>query len=124
MKTYTLLAAPILFTHGQFKGKLKGVTFSAISSEDTKQWLTINCGQFQRSFSKLIPASLAEQMVDALTRGDNVEFPGLYQEEQFVDGFVHIQNETPIVLKPCEEANWLEYQDSTDLPSLDFVPAG
>jgi hypothetical protein len=51
------------------------------------RWFAIDCGQFERAFNKLIPKRLATEMVDALRRGECVEFPGLYQENQFGRGF-------------------------------------
>jgi hypothetical protein len=95
-EAYKLAASPILFTEGQFEGKLKGVAFSATSPSDTKQWLTINCGQLLRCFHNLIPDGSAEAMVAALVGGDNVEFPGLHQEEQFECGFTYVHNGTPV----------------------------
>ena len=95
-EAYKLAASPILFTEGQFKGKLKGIAFSATSPSDTRQWLTINCGQFLRFFKNLIPDGSAEAMVAALVRGDNIDFPGLYREEQFECGFTCVHNGTPV----------------------------
>jgi hypothetical protein len=74
---YNLAATPFLFPEGEFKGELKGVTFVATSKADTKQWFTINCGQFETAFSKLIPAGLAKEIIAVLTRGNDIEFPGL-----------------------------------------------
>jgi hypothetical protein len=101
-EAYKLAASPILFTEGQFKGELKGVAFSATSPSDTRRWLTINCGQFPRSFHNLIPDGSADAMVAALVRGDNVEFPGLHHEEHFECGFTYVHNGTPVTLKASE----------------------
>jgi hypothetical protein len=86
-ETYNLAAIPFLFSDGEFKGHLKGVTFIATSTTDTKQWFTINCGQFETAFCKLIPSTLAKEIIAVLIRGDGIEFPGLYQKEQFDHGF-------------------------------------
>jgi hypothetical protein len=51
------------------------------------QWFVINCGQLERAFSNLMPRRLATEIVDALGRGESVEFPGLYREDQFDSGF-------------------------------------
>ena len=52
-ETYKLTATPFLVPEGEFEGELNGVTFAATSPADTKQWFTINCGQFGDSFSNL-----------------------------------------------------------------------
>jgi hypothetical protein len=87
--TYKLTAKPSLISEGEFQGELRSVAFIATSPIETMQWFVINCGQFERAFSKLIPRGLATEMVDALTRGEAVEFPGLYQREQFGSGFYY-----------------------------------
>jgi hypothetical protein len=99
---YKITASPILFSEGHYKGELRGVAFSATSDSDKRQWLTINCGQFPRSFRDLIPDGSAEAMVAALVRGDSVELPGLHQEEEFAGGFTYIHNGTPVALDPSE----------------------
>jgi hypothetical protein len=88
-ETYKLAAKPFLLPEGPFKGKLKGVTFRVTSSTNTKQWFSINCGQFGDCFAKLTPHVPAKEIVAALSNGDDVEFPGIYQEEQFNRGFVY-----------------------------------
>lgn len=85
-ETYKLAARPFIFPEGPFKGKLKGVIFIATSPTHTNQWFMINCGQFGDCFSKLIPLiphKLVKEIMAALIRGDDVEFPGLYLKEQF-----------------------------------------
>ena len=84
---YMLSAKPSLISEGEFKGELRGVAFIATCSTKTMQWFTINCGQFERAFSKLIPHRLAKEVVDTLTRGEDIKFPGLYEQEQFGGGF-------------------------------------
>ena len=85
--TYKLTAKPSLISEGDFKGELGGVRFMATSPTKTMQWFAINCGQFEKAFSKLAPRWLITETVDALRRGESVEFPGLYQEEQLGRGF-------------------------------------
>jgi hypothetical protein len=85
--TYKLSAKPSLFSEGEFKGELRGVAFIATSSTETMEWFTINCGQFERAFSMLMPHKFATEMVVTLTRGEDIEFPGLYEQEQFGCGF-------------------------------------
>jgi hypothetical protein len=87
IETYKLSAKPSLISEGEFKGQLRAVEFIAVSPVETMQWFAINCGQFERSFSKLISRKLAAEIVDSLTRGEVVEFPGFYQQEQFAGGF-------------------------------------
>jgi hypothetical protein len=96
--TYKLAATPSLFSEGQFKDELKAVTFTATSPRDTRHWLTINCGQFRRSFATLISADIASKLVAALVRGDRVEFPGEYPEEQFEGGFAYVHHGNSVVL--------------------------
>ena len=85
--TYKLSALPLLITEGQFKGQLRSVAFRATSSAETMQWFAINCGQFEEFFSQLVSHRFATRTVDTLTRGQGVEFPGLYQKKQFDSGF-------------------------------------
>jgi hypothetical protein len=86
--SYRISATPVLHSSGDFRGKLKGVSFTAASPTDTKEWFSNNCGQFELAFSKIMPASLARVIVIALTHGDDVEFPGLYAEQEFECGFL------------------------------------
>jgi hypothetical protein len=85
---YRISATPVLHSQGDFKGKLKGVSFTAASPTDTKEWYGNNCGQFELAFSKIMPASQARAIVATLTRGDDVEFPGEYRERAFECGFL------------------------------------
>lgn len=105
---YKLAASPILFSEGQFKGKLRCVAFSATSTSEARLWLAVNCGQFRRSFTKLVPDELAGAMVAALVRGDSIEFPGLRQEEEFDCGFAYLHNGAPVTLKASEYDRRLE----------------
>lgn len=84
---YKLSATPSLITDGEFEGELKGIWFLATSPTDSKQWFAINCGQFAEAFSKLVSHRRAAEIVAALTQGDNIEFPGLYREQQLDGGF-------------------------------------
>lgn len=88
---YKLSATPELFTEGQYKGKLKGVTFTAASARDetdTIEWFTRNRGQFEAAFSKIMASDLAQTIHTSLMDGDQVQFPGLYEECQFARGFM------------------------------------
>ena len=96
-EAYKLAASPILFSEGQFKGKLKGVAFTATSTRDTKRWRTVNCGQFPMCVNNLVPDGSADAMVAALVRGDDVEFPGQYQEEELKCGFTYIHEAMPVI---------------------------
>jgi len=85
---YRISATPLLHSRGDFKGKLKGVSFMAASPTDTKEWFSNNCGQFELAFSRIMTRALAGLIVDALKHGDDVEFPGLYSEQDFDSGFL------------------------------------
>jgi hypothetical protein len=98
--TYKLSAKPSRISEGEFKGELQGVAFTAKCPTETMQWFAINCGQFERAFSKLIPHRLATEIVDTLTRGQDIEFPGLYQQEQFGRGF-HSEWSPAFTASPC-----------------------
>jgi hypothetical protein len=87
--TYKISAAPLLFTAGEHKGRLNGVTFTATSATASREWFTINCGQFEDAFTKLMSRSRARTIVAALMEGDRMELPGLYSEDQFGRGFVY-----------------------------------
>ncbi|HEY4380951.1 MAG TPA: hypothetical protein VGN01_11435 [Acidobacteriaceae bacterium] len=86
--SYRISAAPLLHTQGDFNGKLKGVSFTAVSPTDTREWFANNCGQFELVFSKIMPRNLAQVIVASLMHGDDVELPGLYDEWQFERGFL------------------------------------
>jgi len=98
--SYRISATPLLHADGNFKGKLKGVSFTAASPLDTKEWFSNNCGQFELAFSRIMPASLARIIVASLMHGDDVEFPGLYNEEQFEQGFLFEWSPVHFVLPP------------------------
>jgi hypothetical protein len=85
--TYLLLAKSSPISGGEFKGRLGGIAFTAISPTETMHWFAINCGQFERAFCKLVPQQLAIEIVDTLSRGQDVEFPGRYLREQLGSGF-------------------------------------
>ena len=81
--TYKISAVPVLHSRGNFTGKLMGVSFTAVSSTDQKEWLASNCGQFEMAFSRIMPNSLAKEIVAALMHGDEIELPGMYGEKEF-----------------------------------------
>jgi hypothetical protein len=79
----------MLFSGGEHKGSLNGVTFIAASSTHTRKWFAINCGQFEGAFTQLMPRTRARVIVAALLEGQEIELPGLYLEEQFNRGFCY-----------------------------------
>ena len=88
---YKLSAIPELFTEGEYEGKLRGATFTASSTTNGTEpivWFTRNRGQFESAFSKIMNSDLAEAIHAALLHGNQVEFPGLYEECQFARGFM------------------------------------
>jgi hypothetical protein len=85
--TYQLSAKPYITAEGEFKGKLEGVMFIATSSIRTQQWFAINCGQLEKDFGALVSHEVATEIVAALDRGDNVDFPSPLRQEQFDRGF-------------------------------------
>jgi hypothetical protein len=97
---FKITATPSLYPAGEYEGKLKSVTFTAVSENDTRQWFAKNCGHFETAFSKIMPASLAKVMVAALTHGDDIEFPGAYPEYQFARGFLFEWSPLYLVLPP------------------------
>lgn len=97
---YKISAAPLLYPKGEFKGKLDGVTFTASSPIDSRQWFANNCGQFELAFSRIMPGSLARAIVAALMRGDEVELPGIYDEVHFERGFLFEWSPIHFVLPP------------------------
>jgi hypothetical protein len=99
-ETYKISAVPVLYSTGDFKGKLKGVSFTAASPMDTKEWFGANCGQFELAFSKIMPRSLAQAIVASLMHGDDVELPGLYYEYQFERGFLFEWSPVYLVAPP------------------------
>ena len=108
-EAYKLAAKPFLFPEGEFQGNLKGVTFVVTSPSDTKQWFTINCGQFSGCFGKLmplLPRQLVKEIVAALINGDEVEFPSLYQEPQFDRGFAYETSPVHFELPPSLVPAW------------------
>ncbi len=99
-ETYKITAAPTLYPEGEYQGKLKCVTFTAVSVNDTRQWMAKNCGHFQDAFSKIMPQSLARVMVQSLVQGDDVEFPSVFLEYQFARGFLFEWSPIYLVLPP------------------------
>jgi hypothetical protein len=100
MERYKITATPSFYTEGEYEGKLKSVTFTAISENDTRQWFAKNCGHFEKAFLRIMSPSLAKVMVDALTEGDEVELPGYYLEYQFEQGFLFEWSPVYLVLPP------------------------
>lgn len=99
-ETYKISATPLLHAEGDFKGKLKGVSFTAASPSQTHEWFSNNCGQFELAFSRIMPASLARIIVASLMHGDDVEFPGLYDEEAFEQGFLFEWSPVHLIVPP------------------------
>jgi hypothetical protein len=97
---YKISATPTLYTDGEYQGKLKRVTFTAVSANDTRQWPAKNCGHFEDAFTKIMPASIAGILVESLMHGDEVEFPGAYFEYQFAQGFLFEWSPIYLVLPP------------------------
>ena len=85
--TYQLSAKPYRNSEGEFKGRLEGVMFIATSSSSTQQWFAVNCGQLEKDFGALVSHELAMEIVAALTRGDDIDFPNRFQQEQLNRGF-------------------------------------
>ena len=100
MAAYRITATPLLYSEGAFKGKLKGVSFTAASCKDTKEWFSNNCGQFELQFSKIMPRSLAQVIVTALRHGDEVEFPGTFEEQEFDHGFLFEWSPVHFIVPP------------------------
>ena len=86
--TYRIAATPLLYSYGPFEGKLQGVSFTAVSPLDVKEWFANNCGQFEMEFSKLMPLTAARELVFLLMRGREIELPALYNEREFESGFI------------------------------------
>jgi hypothetical protein len=97
---YRISATPSLYSAGEYQGKLKSVTFTAVSQNDSRQWFAKNCGQFETAFSKIMPANLAGVLVKSLMLGDEVEFPGVYQDHEFAQGFLFEWSPVYLVLPP------------------------
>ena len=85
---YKISAEPTFYTDGPYAGKLKSVIFRAVSPTSTREWFAKNCGQFESAFARIMPASLAEIILSSLNHGDQVDFPGLYEESEFEQGFL------------------------------------
>jgi hypothetical protein len=99
-EVYRITATPTLYTEGEYRGKLKSVIFNAVSQNDTRQWFAKNCGHFEDAFAKIMPAIPAHSLVETLMRGDEVEFPGIYLEYQFAQGFLFEWSPIYLVLPP------------------------
>jgi hypothetical protein len=89
VETFKLSATPFFFSQGKFKGMMRNVTFIAESPTHTKRWFAANFGHFERAFSMLVPLDVAKEMVASLGRGEDIEFPGLYEKKQFDYGFTY-----------------------------------
>lgn len=84
---FKLSAKPFLVSKGAFKGELQTVEFIAVSPAKALHWFAVNCGQLERVFGRLVPQKLAKEIVDLLSQGREIEFPGLYLHEQLSGGF-------------------------------------
>jgi hypothetical protein len=98
--TYKISATPLIHSTGDFKGKLKGVSFTAVSPANTIEWFSNNCGQFELAFSRIMPRCLAQVIVASLMHGDDVELPGFYEESQFESGFIFEWSPVHFVVPP------------------------
>ena len=98
--TYAISAIPSRYPDGAYAGKLRGVTFTAVSSTENREWFATNRGQFEAAFSQIMPHSLARTILESLTHGEAVEFPGLYCEDQFERGFLFEWSPVHFVLPP------------------------
>jgi hypothetical protein len=98
--TYKISAKPSFYSTGEYLGKLRSVTFTAISPTDSRQWPAKNCGQFEAAFGKIMAKNLARVIVSALIHGDEVELPGLYEPYQFDQGFLFEWSPVYLVLPP------------------------
>jgi hypothetical protein len=101
--TYRISARPELHVTGEYAGKLRRVIFTATSSTETREWFANNCGHFEKSFSKIMPASRARVIVSALNSGDEIELPGTYREEEFENGFLFEWSPVYLVVPPSFE---------------------
>ena len=97
---FKISATPTLYSAGEYQGKLKSLTFTAVSENTTRQWFAKNCGHFEAAFSKIMPAGVAAVLVESLMHGDAVEFPGIYFEYQFAQGFLFEWSPVYLVLPP------------------------
>jgi len=99
-ETYKIAAVPSLYSEGEHQGKLRGVTFKATSENDSMEWFTKNCGQFESAFSEIVAPGMAKLIAVSLAQGDTVEFPGRYREEQFFRGFMFEWSPVYLVAPP------------------------
>lgn len=97
---FRITAVPTLYNQGEYAGKLKSVTFTAVSATETRQWFARNCGQFESAFTRIMPAAEASALVAALLRGEAAELPGAYQKHQFDSGFLYEWTPIYLVLPP------------------------
>lgn len=99
-EAYKISATSSLYSAGEYQGKLKSVTFTAVSQNNTRRWFAKNCGHFESAFTKIMPAGLAQVLVASLSNGDDIEFPGAYLEYQFAQGFLFEWSPVYLVLPP------------------------
>ena len=88
-ESYRISAVPLLYTEGEHRGRLNGVTFTATSATDKIEWFTIDCGHFEDAFTRVLSRSRARSIVAALMEGDALELPGAYRKEQFERRFTY-----------------------------------
>lgn len=90
---YTLHATPSLISEGKYRGELCGVTFVAVSTNDIQSWFTINCGHLESAFEAITSHNMAEELVERLYQGEEIDFPGRYEAAQFRRGFHAVPEE-------------------------------
>jgi hypothetical protein len=80
--TYKLIAVPLLFREGNFKGHLETVRFIAASENETHKWWTVNVGTYETDFQSIASPELAKHATERLRAGETVEFPNRYELDQ------------------------------------------
>ena len=81
--TYKLTARPQVFRGIGSKEPVRTIDFIAESETVFRKLWIEDDGNLELIFSTIVPIEVAKEIVVKLAQGFDVEFPGLYKEDQF-----------------------------------------
>ena len=84
---FVLTAFPTLLSEGEFKGHLEFVTFIATDGFITEKWTSVNVGTYAEDFSKIVSPLEAHYILQLLSKGETVVFPGFWALEEIKHKF-------------------------------------
>ena len=86
-RTFALTAIPMVLREGDHTGHLEYVTFIATNGGYKKTWYSTNIGTYADDFAKIVPSDHATNILDRLSRGELVLFPGHFTLDEVLHQF-------------------------------------